>query len=87
MATSVDLGSVLDRAYEDKTLQDSQRSAVGARGSHGTPQPGAFRGLRHPDRGRTGEQQALRSGRSPRRARREALVRSVSVSYPGAPSA
>jgi hypothetical protein len=51
MATSVDLRSVLDRAYEDKTLQDSQRSAVGARGSHGTPQPGAFRGLRHPDRG------------------------------------
>jgi hypothetical protein len=56
-------------------------------GPHGTPQPGAFRGLRHPDRRRTGQQQALRSGRSPRRTRREALVRSVSVSYPDPPSA
>jgi hypothetical protein len=58
MATSVDLGSVLDRAYEDKTLQEILNAPPsGARGSHGTPQPGAFRGLRHPDRRRNGKQQ------------------------------
>jgi hypothetical protein len=74
MATSVDLGSVLDRAYEDKTLQDSQGSAVGGSRVSRKATTRCFPSLRHPDRGRTGEQQALRADRSPRRARREALV-------------
>ena len=88
MATSVDLGSVLDRAYEDKTLQEILNAP-----------PSALAGLTERHNQVLSEvfgiQTVAELGSTKHFALAGVLValagklesRSVSVSYPGAPSA
>jgi hypothetical protein len=72
MATSVDLGSVLDRAYKDKSLQEILNAPPSALAG---VTEGAFRGLRRPDRRRTGWEQVLRASWSAGRIGQQALAR------------
>ena len=74
MAVSVDLGSALDQAYEDKASGDPRRTPSAPAGlteRHNQMLSDVFG---NSDSRRSGKQRVLRSRRSARRARQKDLV-------------
>jgi hypothetical protein len=75
MAVSFELGSVLDKAYEDKSLTEILAAPPGSGGSDEASRPDTLRRLWHSNGRRTGSQQTFRSGWSAGRALRQDLIR------------